>query len=340
MSGVRHHMVSAEEADQRLDKWFRTAHPELGFARLQKLLRSGQVRVNGKRVKAGHRLDIGESIRIPPLKATGPVPRPKKTPKPMPQRWISAIKQTVIFMDEDVIAINKPAGLAVQGGSGTDVHVDGLLDTLQLDGPERPRLVHRLDKDTSGVLLLARTGKAAAVLTRAFKDKTTRKLYWALVAGLPQMNSGEIDMPLSKQPGSGGEKITGDLTFGLEARTLFRIEARHGRIAAWLALSPITGRTHQLRVHCAEAGFPILGDGKYGGRGAFRDGLSNALHLHARAIDFPHPETGHRVVIEAPLPAHMVASFGALDFSTTAKSRFLSPEIHRHKPRRPKGDIV
>ena len=180
----------------------------------------------------------------------------------------------------------------------------------------------------------------AAILTRAFKHKTTRKLYWAVVAGLPKIKSGEIDMPLSKQPGPGGEKMTGDLKFGLEARTLFRIEAGHGRTAAWLALSPITGRTHQLRVHCAEAGFPILGDGKYGGRKAFRDGVSNAMHLHARAIDFPHPETGHRVMIEAPLPTHMVASFETLGFATAAKSRFLSPEIHRRKPRRSKGDAA
>ena len=346
MSGVRHHTVSPPEADQRLDKWFRTAHPELGFGQLQKLLRSGQVRVNARRVKAGYRLRAGEEIRIPPIKASEPRPDggqsrpPKQTPKPMPDAWISAIRQAVIFMDEDVLAINKPAGLAVQGGSGTDVHVDGLLDALKLDGAERPRLVHRLDKDTSGVLLLARTGKTAAALTRAFKHQTTRKLYWALVAGVPKMKSGEIDMPLSKQPGRGGEKMTGDLKFGLEARTLFRIEANCGCKTAWLALSPITGRTHQLRVHCAEAGFPILGDGKYGGRTAFRDGLSNTMHLHARAIDFPHPETGHRVVIEAPLPAHMAASFETLGFAAAAQSRFLSPEIHRRKPRLPKGDTV
>ena len=165
MSGVQHYTVSPEDADQRLDKWFKTAHPQVGFAQLQKLLRSGQVRVNARRVKAGHRLTAGEEIRIPPLKPAGPgsdnrqMRRAKRAPKPMPDDWVSAIKEAVIFMDEDVLAINKPAGLAVQGGSGTDVHVDGLLDALKFDGSERPRLVHRLDKDTSGVLLLARTGK-------------------------------------------------------------------------------------------------------------------------------------------------------------------------------------
>lgn len=332
MSAVTHVSVSAAEADQRLDRWFKTHYPDLAHGRLQKLLRAGQIRVDGKRAKGAQRLVAGQQIRVPPLPQTPPPPAATARPAPIDPAALAALRDAVLFMDEEVLVIDKPAGLAVQGGSGTHHHLDAMLDGLRFDAPERPRLVHRLDRDTSGVLLLARSARGAAALTRAFRDKSTRKLYWALVAGRPAMREGIIDAPLGKRPGRGGEKMQIDPQAGKSARTVYRVLQAAQKRAAWVALSPLSGRTHQLRVHCLSLGTPIVGDGKYGGRAAFIDGVAGQLHLHARAIDFPHPATGQRVVVDAPLPAHMIAALKALGLDPNRETRFITPEIHRRKP--------
>ena len=356
MSGVTLRKVKADEADIRLDRWFKRNCPEFTFGQVQKFLRGGQIRVDGKRAKANQRVEPGQEIRVPPvpvMSGGGSEPWAQDggayNPAEVQQRKqagpsksdaseeeLQALRDSVIFYDEVVLAINKPAGLAVQGGTNTSLHVDGMLDALKLDSKERPKLVHRLDKDTSGVLLLARSASAAHALTKAFKDKSTRKLYWAIVTGAPAEREGLIDAPLAKLAGKGGEKMVIDEKQGKSAQSVFRQLHRAGRKAAWLALSPLTGRTHQLRVHCEAIECPILGDGKYGGAKAFLDGLSNQMHLHARAIDFPHPVTGHRVVIEAPVPPHFAESLKALNFDPKTPTKFLTPEIHREKEEKPK----
>ena len=315
MSGVETRVVAPGEADMRLDRWFRLHFPELGHGHLQKLLRTGQVRVDGRRAKAGARLPVGAEIRVPPLgerKAAGKgegkpppgTPRPKAAPS---DADIAFIRSLVLYRDDDVIAIDKPPGLAVQGGTGTRRHVDGMLEGLRFDAPEAPRLVHRLDRDTSGVLLLGRSRAAAAALGRVFKGREVRKLYWAIVVGVPDPRSGRIELPVTKLPGKAGEKMAVDEAEGQRAVTYYRVMESAGRRLAWVALWPQTGRTHQLRVHCAAVGWPILGDGKYGGQAAFiaGDGLSRKLHLHARALALPHPATGAPLIVRAPLPDHM-----------------------------------
>ncbi|MGH6948920.1 MAG: RluA family pseudouridine synthase, partial [Kiloniellales bacterium] len=226
-----------------------------------------------------------------------------------------------------LIALDKPAGLAVQGGSGQKRHLDALLPALVAEGAERPRLVHRLDRDTSGVLLLASSAKSAAALTAAFRERTTRKLYWALVAGLPPRPQGRIALALAKRGAPGRQKMSveddGDEGAGEDAVTRYKIVAKHGRKAAWLVLMPETGRTHQLRVHCAALGAPILGDGKYGGREAFPEALKlpSALMLHAREIAIPHPADGTTLRVRAPLPPHMAQAWRRLGFDPDAGER-------------------
>lgn len=304
MSGVESKTVEPDDVDMRLDRWFKRLAPDLTHGRLEKLLRTGQVRVDGKRAKANQRLRPGQVIRVPPL-GTAPEGHAPRRPEPIvlsPGKVVE-VRSWVLHKDRHVIAIAKPAGLAVQGGTGTTYHLDGLLDALQYDADERPRLVHRLDRDTSGVLLLARSAKAARALADAFRARDAEKLYWAIVAGNPERNEGTIDLPLSKQPGRAGEQMVVDREHGQKASTDLRVIDRAGKRAAWLALWPHTGRTHQLRVHCAAIGTPILGDGKYGGTEAFLSGAAVAprVHLHARRIDIAHPGGG-RLVVTAPLP--------------------------------------
>jgi 23S rRNA pseudouridine955/2504/2580 synthase len=221
----------------------------------------------------------------------------------------------VLYRDEEVLAIDKPAGLAVQGGTETTHHLDGMLDALRFEASERPRLVHRLDKDTSGVLLLARTARAAAWLAEAFRRKETRKLYWAVVVGVPRPTEGKIDMALEKLPGRMGERVVPDEE-GRRAVTRYAVVEHAGKKAAWLALMPVTGRTHQLRAHCAAIGTPILGDGKYGGAEAFLtgSGLPRQLHLHARRIRVPRPQ-GAWIDVTAPLPPHMRTTWSFFGFN-------------------------
>jgi 23S rRNA pseudouridine955/2504/2580 synthase len=309
MSGVRQVTIAPEDADQRLDRWFKKHFPEINHGRLQKLLRTGQVRLDGKRAEASDRIAAGQVVRVPPIAPAQETDAPKgpARPKPVSDRDAKALHEAVLFKDADVLVINKPAGLAVQGGTGLDKNLDAMLDVLQFEATERPRLVHRLDKDTSGVLLLARNAKAARELTEAFRDKSARKIYWAVVAGVPTHDKGTIDAPLSKQAQHGrGERVGIDEEDGRRAVTRYAVVERAGNKAAWLALMPETGRTHQLRAHCVILGTPILGDGKYGGAEAHlaRENLSRKLHLHARAIRIPHPRRGW-IEATAPLPPHM-----------------------------------
>jgi 23S rRNA pseudouridine955/2504/2580 synthase len=313
--------VEKEEAGQRLDRWFKRRYPALGHGRLEKLLRTGQIRVDGKRAEAKTRLEAWSSIRVPPL---GDLDQP---PPPPPPPELSAkdramLLDSILVQDAEVLILNKPPGLAVQGGTGLERHLDAMLDALTFDAKERPRLVHRLDKDTSGVLVLGRTPKAAAWLAHAFKSRSARKVYWALVAGLPSPRDGEIDAPLSKLPGSGGEKMGLDAEEGKKAITLFRTVDHAGDKVSWLELEPQTGRTHQLRVHCALLGVPILGDGKYGGAEANvqGSGVSRKMHLHARSIELERPD-GKLLTATAPLPEHMKASFKFFGFEEGAAAK-------------------
>ena len=325
MGAVRTITVAAEEADLRLDRWFQRRFPGLGHGRLQRLLRTGQVRVDGRRAKSGTRLAAGQVVRVPPLPESDTEVRPAASPPPSPGD-AAALRRAVLYQDDWVLAIDKPSGLAVQGGTGQRRHLDAMLDALRVEAAEAPRLVHRLDKDTSGVLLLARTAPAARALTAAFRSKTVQKTYWALVAGVPPQRRGRIDAPLAKRAGPGGEKVGAGAEDGRPAVTLYRVveERRLGgrQRAAWLLLMPLTGRTHQLRAHCAALGTPILCDGKYGGRAAFPEGLEDQpggpipkrLMLHAREIALPHPEDDTTLRVVAPPPSHMAAAFAALGF--------------------------
>jgi len=318
MSSVQTLNVGDDDSDIRLDRWFKRHFPNVGHGLLEKWLRTGQVRVDGKRAKANQRLEPGQQIRVPPVpEGEAPKPAADKARAPVDEKTARMLRDAVLYMDDDVIALNKPAGIAVQGGTGAgDKHIDAWLDALKFDRDDRPRLVHRLDKDTSGVLLLGRSANAAAKLAAAFKSRAARKCYWALVVGVPKHRQGRIDAPLAKLPGRLGEKMAVDEDEGKRAVTWFRVVDNALRKAAWLEMEPRTGRTHQLRAHCALLGTPILGDGKYGGTEAFISGtgVSRKMHLHARAVRLPHPRTGKELMVTAPLPDHMAKSFEFFGF--------------------------
>ena len=301
--------VTADEEGLRLDRWFRAKFPEVTQGRLEKLLRKGEVRVNGGRVRASLRLETGMLVRIPPLRA----PESATRPGPVAQSDVMLLQERIIYRDDVLIAIDKPAGLAVQGGSGTPRHLDGMLDTLQFDAPDRPRLVHRLDRDTSGVLILARTRAAATVLTAAFADRDAQKKYWALVHGSPESDEGRLDSSLSKVSSGGGREQMASVPGGKPAITLYQVMARSGAPFTWLELTPLTGRTHQIRVQTAEADFPVVGDPRYGRRetSSSNPTLGRGLHLHARELTILHPEGG-TLRVAARLPAHMVQSWRAI----------------------------
>ena len=316
MTGVRHIKVRVGDAGSRLDRWFKHHVPEIGFGQLQKLMRKGQVRLDGKRVKGNERLDAGQVIRVPPVKAPPPEALNMQEHRQGPaldENTVKDVRSWVLHKDADVIVINKPPGLPTQGGTGQTRHLDGLLDALTFELDARPKLVHRLDKDTSGALLLARTTKAAAHLARHFQTKDTDKRYWAVVVGTPKLAEGRIKLKMDKLNVRGSERMVVS-EGGKSSLTDYAIVDKALKQAAWLALKPHTGRTHQLRLHCAEMGHPILGDGKYGGDGAFLSGaLSKKLHLHSRHIRFLHP-AGGEMTVEAPLPRHMLATFDMLGF--------------------------
>jgi len=286
MSGVAIIEVAHGEEGLRLDRWFKTRYPRLTHGRLEKLLRTGQVRVDGARAKANLRLKPGQKVRVPPLEAAaGEAPKRPALPSRADTAFIESL---VIHADDDLIALNKPPGLATQGGSRASRHVDALAAGLAAGG-EKPRLVHRLDKATSGVLLLARTRSAAAAIGKALRRREARKIYWALVAGVPSPPEGAIDMALAKGGRPGRERM-GPAGEGAEAAkhalTRYRVIETAGEELAFVALWPVTGRTHQLRVHMAAIGHPVIGDSKYGGAAAARPGFERLLHLHARSIAF------------------------------------------------------
>jgi 23S rRNA pseudouridine955/2504/2580 synthase len=303
MTGVVIREIAAADADIRVDRWFRRHYPQVGHGRLEKLLRTGQVRVNGGRVKASTRLATGQKVRVPPL-PDEPAARPPREVAPPSREDAEWLRGLVIHRDDDIIAINKPPGLPVQGGTKVERHLDGMLDALRFEASERPRLVHRLDKETSGVLVLARSVEAAAWLARAFRGKDVIKTYWALVAGVPQPRRGRIDLAVAKRASDedAGERVRPDPEDGKPASTLYAVVDNASRTAAWLALRPLTGRTHQLRVHCAALGTPILGDAKYGGSKAFLRGLPDGkvLQLHAYSIVVPR-RSGRSLSLAAPL---------------------------------------
>ncbi|HYZ61783.1 MAG TPA: RluA family pseudouridine synthase [Acetobacteraceae bacterium] len=310
--------VTEDEAEIRLDRWFRRHFPNLTQGAIQKLCRTGQIRVDGKRAEAATRLAPGQAVRVPPIPTAPPPP----AERPIDPQVASELQDLILYRDDHVVVLNKPHGLAVQGGPGITRHLDGMLDGLRLDSPHRPRLVHRLDRDTSGVLVLARTPGVAAKLAAAFRGRDVRKTYWAVVAGRPIPPEGRIDLPLLRYAGARGERSVPAARNDEEAQravTDYRTLDHAGQKLAWLELNPITGRTHQLRVHCVALGTPIVGDLKYhepdqnGARSAIIDGLSNKLHLHARALDLPHP-AGGRLQVEANLPPHMKETFKTLGF--------------------------
>ena len=325
-SRVQTRAVTGDEAGLRLDRWFQRHFPRLSHGALQKLLRTGQVRLDGKRVEGKDRVEPGQTIRLPPG-VTAPPPASAARPEPRPRPAVSdrdaaEIQRMVIYRDDWAIALNKPPGLAVQGGSGTDKHIDGMLDALRFGYDERPRLVHRLDKDTSGLLLIARNGQSAKRLAESFRDRETEKLYWAVVVGMPPKTEGAINLPLAKRPGARDrETMQVDEENGQKALTHFRVMDHAGNRAALLALWPRTGRTHQLRVHCAAIGCPILGDRKYGGEEALLASVAEArrLHLHARRLTLPHPSGRGELAVEAELPAHFQRTLDAFGFETRGK---------------------
>ncbi len=328
MSKVELRTVAEGEGDQRLDRWLKKQFPHLSQIRIEKMCRKGEIRIDGGRVKPGDRVADGQQVRIPPLAPEDSRPIEESTPRNRAAKYIKSdvemIQSAVLWMDDHIIALNKPAGLPSQGGSGQgDRHVDGLSSALMFGYKDKPKLVHRLDKDTSGVLLLARTDRVARALSEGLRHRNVRKIYWAAVAGRPEPRMGSIKFGLLKTGGRGeNEKMrcihpreVDKTEDAKRAHTDYaEIESAGGRMT-WVALVPITGRTHQLRAHMAEIGHPIIGDGKYGGSsqenlgdgwGAGIGGdISRKLHLHARSISFEHPITKKIITLTAPLPDHM-----------------------------------
>ncbi len=312
MSGVYHIKVSADEDGQRLDRFLQKHLRGVPFGLLQKLMRKGQIRVDSKRVKAATRIADGQVVRIPPM---NDVPQ-NELDKKISERDAALIRSMVLYDDGEIIALNKPAGIATQGGTNIKRHIDGMSIVLANKEGVKPRLVHRLDKDTSGVLLLARSAEIARKMGKIFQGRDIRKIYWALTVPAPEINEGEIRAPLKKAGGAGNEKMMVDADGGQQAITLFDVIDRAHKQLAFVAFWPRTGRTHQIRVHAAHMGCPIVGDGKYGGQEAFIDGISHVrrVHLHARSIRFVHPKTNKLLTIEAPLADELQESWKSFGF--------------------------
>jgi 23S rRNA pseudouridine955/2504/2580 synthase len=373
MSGIATITVGRDEAGMRLDRWFKTHYPDLAFGRLQKLVRTGQVRVDGGRVKTSTRLEAGQAVRVPPLTPPpgherddegderdagrtaeqdeeaaflaslpgakprararegdgGKVAAGKAVARPAvvkhaPGRKGDAdfLRDLILYEDREVYVFNKPFGLAVQGGSGLTRHIDGMLESMLDSKGQKPRLVHRLDRDTSGVLVVARTRLAATKLTAAFRARSTRKVYWALVKGVPKPAQGRVSTFLAKGSGPDGERMRiarhGE-DDAVHAVTYYAVVDQAGQQLSWLSLRPVTGRTHQLRAHTAHIGHPIVGDPKYFEveNWELPGGIQNRLHLHARRIALPHPSGTGLLDVSAPLPDHMKQSWNLLGFDAS-----------------------
>lgn len=302
----------------RLDRWFKAHFPAVRHGELEKYLRKGQVRVAGGRAKSNRRLEAGEDIRIPPLTDDAPKKKLAYNPKDA-----AAIRDMIVFEDVDILALNKPFGLAVQGGSKMTQHIDGMLASLEKDG-ERPRLVHRLDKDTGGLMLVAKTRQAAQRLGDAFKSHDVDKTYWALTAGAPRPREGTINLAIAKKmmrisDGEAERVVPAEGESAKKATTDYQTLEEAGHGVAFLAMRPVTGRTHQLRVHAAAVECPIIGDGKYGGSRAQLPGVSPKLHLFCRSMTFPHPKTGRAMTLNAPLSGHMLETWKFFSFDPNAK---------------------
>ena len=367
MAAMETRTVEADEAGMRLDRWFKSHYPELSFGHLQKLLRSGQVRVNGGRVKTNARLEPGQAVRVPPLGQGGlegvlRENRPSESQEnalsperagsaegsislsvggrggPLPSSPLQgegqkrarrpsndaeALRAMILYEDDEVFVFNKPQGLAVQGGSGLSRHVDAMLEAFRDRKGQKPRLVHRIDRDTTGVLVVARTRLAAQKLTASFRTRSTRKIYWALVMGVPKPKQGRISTWLAKEGTPDGDRMRvarHGTDNSSHAISLYSVVETAGQKLAWLSMRPVTGRTHQLRAHAAHIGHPIIGDPKYFSAEEswdFPGGLQKKLHLHARRIVIPHPSSGGTIDVSAPLPRHMQQSWNLLGFDAT-----------------------
>ena len=321
MNEVKRHMVSAEEAGMRLDRWFKVHFPQVTFAYLNKLTRTGQGRIGGARAKTNTRLEADQEIRVPPLAFdTRPADTPKADVKPLTPQERRLFDSMVLFEDRDIFVLNKPSGLAVQGGSKTHHHLDGLLMGLGAELGERPLLVHRLDRDTSGIIVIARRRSIAAALGKLFATRAVKKTYWAVVKGVPSPAQGRIEVALIKAKGPDGDRMRasreGEEEDEQRAVTFYSVVGKAPPVTAWVSLKPVTGRQHQLRAHMAHIGTPIMGDEKYGGLDDMPDGMDRKLHLHARRIIFPHPREG-TIDITAPLPEHMLKSFARFGFDAS-----------------------
>jgi 23S rRNA pseudouridine955/2504/2580 synthase len=313
--GVQTATVTRDEGGMRLDRFFEARYPGLSYSHIQRIIRKGEVRVNGKRAQPKDRLEPGQAVRIPPLKIEPPKPRDDASAD---QKDRAFLKSITLHEDDDVLVLNKPMGLAVQGGSGTYRHVDGMLASMRSRDGQRPRLVHRLDKDTSGCLLVAKSRFAASALSKTFRSRSARKIYWALVAGVPRPKQGRVSAFLAKEERE-DESLMRIARHGEEgashAVTYYAVVETAAQKLAWLSLKPVTGRTHQLRAHMQHIGHPIVGDEKY-----FRienwelpGGMQNRLHLLARRIAVPHPRGGV-IDVTAPLPPHMQQTWNLLGF--------------------------
>jgi 23S rRNA pseudouridine955/2504/2580 synthase len=313
-TGVQSATVSADEAGMRVDRFLEARFPGLSFSHIQRIIRKGELRVNGKRAKPKDRLQAGQAVRIPPLNLDQPKP-------PAPGSEADAktrdfLRSITLHEDDDVLVINKPFGLAVQGGSGTTRHLDGMLEVLRDAKGQRPRLVHRLDKDTAGCLLVAKTRFAASALAKTFRSRSARKIYWALVAGVPKPRQGRVSTFLAKEERE-DDSFMRIARHGEEgashAVTYYAVVDTAARQLAWLSLKPVTGRTHQLRAHMAHIGHPIVGDPKYFSieNWELPGGMQNRLHLLARRIVVPHPRGG-TIDMTAPLPPHMQQSWNLI----------------------------
>jgi 23S rRNA pseudouridine955/2504/2580 synthase len=311
---VQNVAVTADEAGMRVDRFLEAKFPGLSFSHIQRVIRKGELRVNGKRTQPKNRLEAGQSVRIPPLRLDPA--KPRSSGNAADDETLAFLKSITLFEDDDLMVLNKPFGLAVQGGSGTTRHLDGMLEVLRDAHGQRPRLVHRLDKDTAGCLLVAKTRFAAAALAKTFRSRSARKIYWALVAGVPKVPQGRISTFLAKEERE-DESIMRIARHGEDgashAVTYYAVVETAGPVVAWISLKPVTGRTHQLRAHMAHIDHPIVGDPKYFSIENWQlpGGMQNRLHLHAHRIAVPHPRGG-TVDVTAPLPPHMLQTWNLL----------------------------
>lgn len=319
--GIETIRVAPSEDGMRLDRWFKVHFPAVGYGYLQKLLRSGQVRVGSRRVEASARLEQGQEIRVPRIAREAPNVDRSQTPAGPASTSKSdrdLIERIILFEDEHVLVLDKPFGIAVQGGTGTRRHIDGMLAGMVERFGERPRLVHRLDRDTTGVLLVAKHRQAAAKLGRTFQTRSAAKTYWALVHGVPAPRQGKIEAALVKAPGKDGDRVRkarpGEQEEAMHATTHYSVIDRVSHKMSWVSLKPVTGRQHQLRAHMSMIGHPIIGDAKYeDGRLLPAENIAPQLHLHARRLIIPHPIiAGTHIDVSAPLPEHMRATWATL----------------------------